>query len=86
LNVFGFRPSDFARTVEVWPENWPAVETFIRLRTQWNVGNKGATGLRYEAVFQYLDRMQLTGNDWWEMFDDICLMEHEALVAMHDNN
>lgn len=36
---------------EVYPENWKAVQLFILLGTQWNVGPMGGfVGLRYESV------------------------------------
>ena len=54
----------------------------MQLGTQWRVGMGGPTGLAYEAVYGLLDRKGLDGNDWWQMFDDIRLLEREALNAM----
>lgn len=51
--------------------------------TQWNDGMNGRTGLRYESLFQILDRKGLDGDEWWQMFDDIRQWEREALDAMH---
>ncbi|WP_024328862.1 MULTISPECIES: DUF1799 domain-containing protein [unclassified Thioalkalivibrio] len=36
--------------IDVWPENWDAVEVFLRCQTQWRVGMAGATGLDYAGV------------------------------------
>ena len=35
---------------KVWPENWPAVELFLRCQTQWRVSQFGRVGLDYPAV------------------------------------
>lgn len=35
---------------QVWPENWPAVELFLRCQTQWRLGPYGRVGLDYPAV------------------------------------
>lgn len=39
-------PKDF----EVWPDNWPAVEVFLRCQTQWRTTMTGVCGLDYSAV------------------------------------
>ena len=39
-------PKDF----EVWPDNWPAVEMFLRCQTQWRTTASGVCGLDYSAV------------------------------------
>lgn len=38
------------KVFEVWPENWPAVELFMRCQTQWRTGPAGLLGLDYGAV------------------------------------
>lgn len=68
--------------IEVWPENWPVIDLFIQLGTQWRVGMCGPTGLVYEAVYGLLDRKGLEGDDWLRMFDDLRILEREALNAM----
>ena len=35
---------------EVWPDNWPAVEMFLRCQTQWRTTMSGVCGLDYTAV------------------------------------
>ncbi len=34
----------------MWEENWPAVELFLRVQTQWRTGMNGPIGLDYVAV------------------------------------
>ncbi len=35
---------------DVWPENWPAVELFMRCQTQWRTDNGQRTGLVYSEL------------------------------------
>jgi hypothetical protein len=35
---------------EVWPENWPAAELFMRCQTQWRTDNGHRTGLIYSEL------------------------------------
>ena len=35
---------------EIWPENWPAVELFMRCQTQWRVSDGRRIGLDYGAL------------------------------------
>lgn len=68
--------------VEVWPDNWPVIELVSLCGTQWRVGNAGPTGLIYESLFALMDRKGLTGDAWWQMFDDVRVVENEALEAL----
>ena len=78
----GFSREDYEEEVDVWPENWHAVDLFRRFNTQWRIGMKGPTGLVYEAVFALLDRKGYAEAEWWQMFNDIQVMEVAALKAM----
>jgi hypothetical protein len=72
------------KVVEVWPDNWAAVQTFAALSTQWRVGAGGATGLDYGAVPPV---MRLTGvprGDWADVFDCIRIMEVAALEKLRE--
>ena len=42
--------SQAPKVFEVWLENWPAVELFMRCQTQWRTGPAGLLGLDYGAV------------------------------------
>ena len=37
--------SQAPQVFEVWPENWPAVELFMRCQTQWRTDNGKRVGL-----------------------------------------
>lgn len=68
--------------VDVWPENWPAVDLFVRIGTQWRVGMGGASGLDYSVVWKMIERMRLSQDEEENLFEDIRYLEGEALKAM----
>lgn len=72
--------------VDVWPVNWPTVELFGQMNTQWLTGFSGRTGLRYDVLFQLLDRAGYVGQEWQRVFYEIREMEREALDAMAEHN
>lgn len=76
-----YRPTD----VDVWPENWPAVQLFDRISTQWRTGMRGAIGLDYCAVYPVMDRMQLGAEEWLQMLDDVRAMEQAAMEQMRES-
>ena len=82
LSSSGFTVEDFAEEAEVWPENWPIFRLFSMMSSQWDVGMNGPTGLKYQVLFDLMDRSQLDGDEWWGAFDDIRAMESAALKAM----
>lgn len=66
---------------DVWPENWPTVEAFLKCQTQWVVaGMGGVIGLNYVAVDVVLRRYNL---DDPEIFAGIQVMEAAALKVMN---
>lgn len=52
------------------------------MQTQWRVGMSGAIGLDYNVVLHELDRKNLDKADYDEFFNDIQIMEVEALKFM----
>jgi hypothetical protein len=42
--------SQAPKVFDVWPENWPAVELFMRCQTQWRTDNGQRTGLVYSEL------------------------------------
>ena len=70
---------------EVWPDNWRVFVLFSRVKTQWNVGMGGCTGLRYEAIYPLLDREAQDSEDWQQLFEDLQVLEGAALKQMADN-
>ena len=85
MSAFGFTPADYAaETVEVWPENWPAVRLFNRLGTQWRIGMIGATGLDYTAAYPLMDRLNLPADEWDDLLSDLQTLESAALNVMNE--
>jgi hypothetical protein len=64
----------------VLEENWPAVEVFLRVQTQWRVGMNGPIGLDYGAV-QWVLRLYEV-NDPRAALEDLQIMEAAALAAI----
>ena len=53
------------------------------MQSQWDAGIGGPTCLKYQVLFEIMDRKGLTNDDWWEMFADIQHMEAAALKEMN---
>lgn len=71
------RPAD----LEVWPENWKSVETFMLCATQWRYFPMGgAQGLDYASVRAVLQMHGVL--DQSAALHDMRLLEHGALAAM----
>jgi hypothetical protein len=70
------QPTEF----EIWPENWPVWVLFNRVGTQWR---DGYTGLDYNVLLRFLDRMRLDDSDYEQMLNDISVLEQSALAEIH---
>lgn len=81
----GFELEDYEddTAIEVWAANLPAFNLFRRIGTRWVYGMNGPVGLRYEAIYPLLDRLNLSPEDWDLMLSDIETMEHAALTEMN---
>ncbi|WP_211840913.1 DUF1799 domain-containing protein [Pseudoxanthomonas sacheonensis] len=78
-------PEDIGSSAfEVWPENHRAVETFISLSTQWRTGAMGATGLDYGVLPQVLRLLGVPRAEWPELFEQLQVIESEALTIMSE--
>lgn len=69
---------------EVLPENWPIVELFMTVQTQWRfTGMGGAVGLDYNAVDVVMRRLRMEDSDG-ALFRGLQVMEVAALNAVKD--
>lgn len=68
--------------VEIWPDNMAAFEVFSEMGTQWMSGFSGATGLNYASLESTLRLIGLPRSKWREVFADVRIMEHTALLYM----
>ena len=62
---------------EVWKENWPAVELFLRCQTQWKTSLTGVTGLDYASVISTAKLYSV--EDLPSVFEDLQIMELAAI-------
>ena len=84
LAGLGLSLADFGDdTVEVWEENEPAISLFGSISTQWRAGPGGPIGLDYGVMFYRMDRMGLTAGEHEQLFQDMRIVESEALSEMN---
>jgi hypothetical protein len=67
--------------VEVWEENWPAVEMFLRCQTQWRVGVNGILGLDYGPVAWLFSLYAV--EDPRSLLEDLQVMEDAVLKTIN---
>jgi hypothetical protein len=72
------------RVAEVWPENWPALQLFLEVGTQWRFSMNGREGLDYSILFRRLDDKGLSRDEWEQFFADIQHLELAALNASRE--
>jgi hypothetical protein len=65
---------------EVFPENWEAVQMFVRCQTQWRIGMAGPIGLDYGAVNWLLRLYEV--EDHRSVLEDLQTMEAAVLMTM----
>ena len=64
----------------VWPENWPVLQLFLALQTQWRFTPMGALqGLRYDAAEQVIRLRKVRKAR--QLFSHLQEMEQAALEA-----
>lgn len=70
---------------EVWPENWPILELFLALNTQWRfAGMEGQrAGLEYSAIPVVMDAHQVPAKRRSKWFAWLQMMEREALQVLN---
>jgi len=71
-------------SIAIWPDNWNVVGLFSALSTQWRTGFSGATGLDYGVVPAVMRLRGIERRLWAETFDDLRVLEAEALSAMRE--
>lgn len=79
-----YKPEDFQEPhVELWDENWQAVQVYKTFSTQWRVGSKGPFALDYNVVDRAIDRLKLSDEQRDELYEKIRVIEGAALVELH---
>lgn len=67
--------------VEVWAENWDAIQLFIRFNTQWRVGPQGPYALDYSVIQQEL--VDLPSQVRADLMSGLRVIEQAALGQIH---
>jgi hypothetical protein len=85
LEGTGFTPDDYEdEDFQVWPDNIRAINLFTTLQTQLKTGGMGgAMGFDYNVYFNRMERMKLSEQEYEWLFDDIRVIESEAITAMN---
>ena len=84
LRDTGFVPEDYETDpLDLWPENEPAIDLFSSISTQWRTGFSGPTGLDYNVLFSRMARMNLDDQTHERLFQDIRVIEGEALSIIN---
>lgn len=89
LAEIGLTRRDFEKdqSVEIWPDNLRAVEIFMYdLGTQWRMGPCGPTGLDYSVLPFVFRARGVARSEWSDVWQDIKVMEGEALRTMQDDS
>ncbi len=73
-------PEDF----EVFEENWPVVEMFLRVQTQWRTTMSGVLGLDYGAVAWLLRLYEV--EDPRALLEDLQIMEAAAMMVINSRS
>tara|TARA_R100000808_G_C2076139_1_gene101749 strand:- start:180 stop:425 length:246 start_codon:yes stop_codon:yes gene_type:complete len=67
---------------EVWEENWPAVELFLRVQTCWKIGGLGTvTGLCYQSVVTVAKLYSV--EDLPSVFEDLQVLELKGIDLLN---
>jgi len=80
LNVEMLAP-EVSDDFEVWHENWPAVEMFMRVQTQWRTAMNGVIGLDYTALAWLLTLYEVKNQR--SLLEDLQVMEAAALAILN---
>lgn len=75
--------SDRARLFEVWEENWPVLQMFLRIQTQWNVHPMGGyVGMNYQSA-EFAFKIYNVKNRR-EMLEGLQTIEFEVLKVVDE--
>lgn len=69
---------------EVWEDNWPVVELWCAVQTQWRTSMSGVIGLDYGAV-AWVFRLYAV-DDQRSMLEDLQVMEATALAKLNERS
>lgn len=82
--MLGLTFEDLDDATEVWPDSVPATRLFCAMATQWRAGMSGATGLDYGVLPAVMELLGIAPDERPGVFEDVRVMESEALKVMHE--
>ena len=77
-------PEQPSENFEVWEENWPVIEMFMRVQTQWRTTMNGVLGLDYGAVAWMF--MMYEVQDQRALLEDLQIMEAAAMLTINSRS
>jgi hypothetical protein len=77
-------PEQSVEHFEVWEENWPVLDMFLRCQTQWRTTMNGLLGLDYGAVAWLLRLYEV--EDPRALLEDLQVMEAAALITVNSRS
>ena len=82
MAAFGLTESDYDdEYIEIWQDNFDAFKLFRAMSTQWRTSMNGIIGLDYNCMQWVMKINNITESE--TIFNDIQIMENEALRIMH---
>jgi hypothetical protein len=84
MALWGVTPEDFQdEAVEVWPDNWPAVDFFAAIGPgAWSLNSGGPVGIRPEAFREIRLALGITAAQWRDIYPDVRVLEDAAVETM----
>ncbi|WP_429015987.1 DUF1799 domain-containing protein [Comamonas sp. 4034] len=72
--------------IEVWPDNESALELARLIGTRWVYPSMGGAplGLRWEAMYPLMDKLELDSAAWNELHEAMMVVEAEALATIRE--
>jgi hypothetical protein len=70
--------------VDVWPENWPALQLYASNRSQWIQGAGGPTGLNYSWFVSELQRKGVDSEEIDQIMDGLRVIEDAVLEKVYE--
>ena len=69
--------------MEVWEENWDAIELFRQYPLQWRMAMNGPVALDFNIFHHELDRKKVQEDEYDKMIYQLRVIEGEALKWIH---
>jgi hypothetical protein len=64
--------------IDVWEENWEALQLYIRNQSQWRAGPRGIIGLDYNVIYTDMTLREIPMHTQNELMDNLRIIEGQA--------